>query len=412
MGNHIVSEKGGSEYVPARESEIQKVLAALKDEWAVDYTAELVRRPSINPPGDCTEVSLWVAQAFAHMGLGPRIVEGKPGRRNVVARIAGTGSGPSLCLASHMDVVNIGEKESWRYDPFSAYIDGGGVMWGRGSADSKGMLAGMMAATRAILASGIRLKGDLYLVAYVDDETAGHYGLRHVFNEGQVKTENLILGEATAFEIQHVFKARIWFELETIGRSAHGAFPDRGINAIDKTYKVIKAIRGIPLTLHPKLGADTVNIGMIHGGEQVNVVAGRCRTSFDIRWGPGRTSLDIRAAVQAALDRLKGEDPELIVGDMVVTEERDPLEFSTDNPLIRATQAAGKRLGREIGLGGWIASGELYFAYKAGHIMNGLVIGPGDPSQLHVCNEHIPIRELQEAARIYAVTALNVCGVA
>jgi acetylornithine deacetylase/succinyl-diaminopimelate desuccinylase-like protein len=274
------------------------------------------------------------------------------------------------------------------------------------------MLAGMMAATRAILASGIRLKGDLYLVAYVDDETAGHYGLRHVFNEGQAKTENLILGEATAFEIQHVFKARIWFELETVGRSAHGAFPDRGINAIDKAYKVIKAIRDIPLTSHPKLGSDTVNIGMIHGGEQVNVVAGRCRTSFDIRWGPGRTSLDIRAAVQAALDRLKGEDPELIVGDMVVTEERDPLEFSTDNPLIRATQAAGKRLGREIGLGGWIASGELYFAYKAGHIMNGLVIGPGDPSQLHVCNEHIPIRELQEAARIYAVTALNVCGVA
>ena len=412
MGNRAVNERGAPEYVPARESEIQKVLAALKDEWAVAYTAELVRRPSINPPGDYAEVSAWLEKAFADMGLEARVVEGQPGRRNVVARIAGAGGGPSLCLASHMDVVNIGEKGNWRYDPFSAHIDGDGVMWGRGSADSKGMLAGMMAATRAILASGIRLKGDLYLIAYVDDETAGHYGLRYVFNEGYAKAENMILGEATAFEIQYVFKARIWFELETIGRSAHGAFPERGINAIDKAYKVIKAIRGIPLTSHPKLGADTVNIGTIHGGEQVNVVAGRCRTSFDIRWGPGRTSRDIRAAVQAALDRLKGEDPELSIGDMVVTEERDPLEFPPDNPLIRATQAAGKRIGREIGLGGWIASGELYFAQKAGHIMNGLMIGPGDPSQMHVCDEHIPVRELQEAARMYAVTALNVCGVA
>ncbi len=388
-----------------------KVLAALQDEWAVNYTSELVRRLSVNPPGDYAAVSAWVVRAFAEMGLEPRTLEGEPGRTNVVARISGVGGGSSLCLASHTDVVNIGEAAKWRYDPFSAHIDGDGVMWGRGSADSKGMLAGMMAATRAILASGVRLRGDLYLVAYVDDETAGHFGLRHVFNEGLVKAENLILGEATLFEIQYVFKARIWFDLETIGRSAHGAFPERGINAIDKAYKVIEAIRGIPLTSHPKLGRDTVNIGKIQGGEQVNVVAGRCRTSFDIRWGPGRTSRDIRAAVQVALDSLKAEDPELVLGEMLVAEERDPLEFTPDNPLVRATQAAGKALGREIGLGGWYSSGELYPVYTAGHITNGLVIGPGEPWQAHAYDEHIPIKDLQEAARLYVLTAVNTCGV-
>ena len=412
MRNHAAGPKNVLGYIPVREGEMQKVLAALKDGWAVAYTAELVRRPSINPPGEYTAVSAWLVQAFTEMGLEPRVVEAQPGKKNVVARIAGTGGGPSLCLASHMDVVNIGEAGKWRYDPFSAHIDDDGVMWGRGSADSKGMLAGMMAATRAILASKLRLKGNLYLVAYVDDETAGHYGLRQVFKEGQAKAESLILGEATLFEIQYVFKARIWFDLETIGRSAHGAFPDRGLNAIDKAYKVIQAIRGIPLTSHPKLGRDTINIGMIHGGEQVNVVAGRCHTSFDIRWGPGRTSGDIRRAVKDALDRIKGEDPELVVGEMVVTEERDPLEFAPDNPLIRATQSAGKMLGREIGLGGWYSSGELYPVYSAGHIVNGLVIGPGEPWQAHAYDEHIPIRDLQEAARLYALTALNVCGVA
>ena len=345
MKDHAAGQKNVLGFSQVREDKMQKVLAALKNEWAVAYTAELVHRPSINPPGEYTAVSAWLAQAFTEMGLEPRVVEAQPGKKNVVARVGGAGGGPSLCLASHMDVVNIGEAGKWRYDPFSAHIDDGGVMWGRGSADSKGMLAGMMAAVRAILASKLRLKGDLYLVAYVDDETAGHYGLRQVFKEGQAKADNLILGEATLFEIQYVFKARIWFDLETIGRSAHGAFPERGLNAIDKAYKVIQAVRGIPLTSHPKLGRDTINIGMIHGGEQVNVVAGRCRTSFDIRWGPGRTSSDIRRAVQDALDRIKGEDPELVVGDMVVTEERDPLEFAPDNPLIRATQAAGTTFG-------------------------------------------------------------------
>ena len=390
----------------------RKVLTALRDNWVVNYTADLVRRPSVNPPGDYAAVSAWVAQAFAGMGLEPRTLEGEPRRTNVVARVPGAGGGPSLCLASHTDVVNVGEAAKWRYDPFSAHIDGDGVMWGRGSADSKGMLAGMMAATRAILESRVRLKGDLYLVAYVDDETAGHFGLRHVFNQGLVKAGNLVLGEATNFEIQYVFKARIWFDLETVGRSAHGAFPERGINAIDKAYRVIQAVRGIPLTSHPKLGRDSINIGMIYGGEQVNVVAGRCRTSFDIRWGPGRTSRDIRAAVQAALDRLKAEDPELVLGEMIVTEERDPLEFATDNPLVQATQAAGKALGREIGLGGWYSSGELYPVYTAGHIINGLVIGPGEPWQAHAYDERVPIKDLREAARLYALTALNTCGVA
>ena len=390
----------------------RKVLGALHDDWAVSYTAELVRRPSLNPPGDYAAVTAWVVEAWKAMGLTPQTVEGQPGRTNVVARIPGEGGGSSLCLAAHTDVVNIGEAGKWRYDPFSAHIDGEGVLWGRGGADSKGMLAGMMAAVRAILESGVRLQGDLYLVAYVDDETAGHYGLRHVFNQGLAQARNLVLGEATAFEIQYVFKARIWFELETVGRSAHGAFPERGINAIDKAYTVIQAIRGIPLTSHPKLGRDTINIGMIQGGEQVNVVAGRCRTSFDIRWGPGRTSRDIRAAVQAALDRLKAEDPELVLGDMVVTEERDPLEFAPDNPLVQATQAAGRALGREIGLGGWYSSGELYPVSTGGHIVHGLVIGPGEPWQAHAYDEHISVRELQEAARLYALTALNVCGTA
>lgn len=393
------------------ENGTQKVLDALNDEWAVNYTSEMVKRPSVNPPGDCTEVSKWAEQAFIEMGLEPEIVEGMPGHRNVVAHIPGTGGGPSLCLAAHMDVVNTGEEDKWKYPPFSAHIDNDGIMWGRGSADSKGMLACMMAATRGILASGVRLKGDLNLVAYTDDENAGHYGLRHVFEKGKLKTDNLILGEATAFEIQYVFKARIWFDLEIIGKASHGAFPERGINAIDKAYKVIEAIRSIPLNTHPKLGPDTVSIGMIQGGEQVNVVAGRCRVSFDIRWCPGRTSQDIRSEIKAVLDRLQEDDPDLSIGEMVVTEEKDPLEFPTDSALVLATQAAGKRFGREIGLGGWIASGELYFARTTDHITNGLVIGPGDPSQLHVCNEHIPIRELQEAARMYAVTALNFCGI-
>jgi succinyl-diaminopimelate desuccinylase len=388
-----------------------RVLAQVRDEVVVGYTQELVRRPSENPPGSYVEVAGWTEGAFRRMGLEDvTTVEGEPGRINVVGRIRGTTpEAPALCLASHTDVVRVGDRSKWRYDPFEPTIVDG-VMWGRGVADSKGMLAGMMAATGAIRESGLELEGDLYLCAYVDDETAGPMGLRYVFDEGHIKAESLVLGEATAFEIQYVFKSRIWFELDVIGRSAHGAFPERGINAIDKAMEVIRAIRGIDMGSHPVLGDGTVNVGTMRAGDQVNVVAGEATVAFDLRWGPPTSSAEVREWVNDALRVAEQADPELELGEMRVTEIREPLEFPTESPLIRALRRAGREAGgREIGLGGWYSSGELWPVWNGGHIRNGAVIGPGEPWQAHAYNEHIPVAELVEAAKLYALTVLHIC---
>lgn len=388
-----------------------RVLASLRGEVVVDYTRELVRRPSENPPGSYEEVAGWTVEEFRRMGLdNVTTVEGEPGRINVVACIRGSDrDATALCLASHTDVVSAGDHSKWRYDPFEPTIVDG-VMWGRGVADSKGMLAGMMAAAGAIRESGVELDGDLYLCAYVDDETAGPMGLRHVFDKGHIRADNLVLGEATAFEIQYVFKSRIWFELDIIGRSAHGAFPERGINAIDKAMGVIEAIRGIDMGSHPVLGGGTVNVGTMRAGDQVNVVAGEATVAFDLRWGPPTSSSEVRQWVDEALRAAEQSDPELELGEMRVTEIREPLEFPTESPLISALCRAGREVGgREIRLGGWYSSGELWPVWNGGHIRNGAVIGPGEPWQAHAYNEQIPVAELIEAAKLYALTALHIC---
>jgi acetylornithine deacetylase/succinyl-diaminopimelate desuccinylase-like protein len=95
---------------------------------------------------------------------------------------------------------------------------------------------------------------------------------------------------------------------------------------------------------------------------------------------------------------------------MNVTEIREPLEFPADSPLVAAMKAAGRAvLGREIGLGGWYSSGELWPVASAGHIKYGAVLGPGEPWQAHAYDERVPVQELVDAAGIYAVSALNVC---
>lgn len=389
----------------------ESILASVNADSVVGMTRELVRRPSVNPPGDYAAVADYAEAVMREAGLVDitRCI-GEPDRPNIIGRLPGAGGGPSFCLSSHMDVVDPGDPSAWRFPPFEARVEDG-VLWGRGSADSKGMLAGMLEAVRAIRASGIRLKGDLYLVAAVDDETAGRYGLRYPFEKGLVPARSAILGEATNFDVPHVFKGRIWFELDVMGKASHGAFPEDGVNAIEKACKVVQAVKGIPLPGHPRLGKDTISVGTIRGGKTVNVGAELCTPAFDIRWWPPLTSRDIRAKVREAAERVALKDGDFRVGEVRASEERDPLEFPESSGLIQAVRAACRAVrGKESGLIGWYSSGEIFHMFRNGNIGSGALFGPGEPWQAHAIDEHIPLKDLEDGAKVYALIALAMCG--
>ncbi len=388
----------------------ERILSCVDEKAVLEMTQELMRRPSINPPGDYYAVAEYVEEAMEGMGLDIERSEGESGRPNVIGLLWGTGRGPPFCLSSHMDVVDPGDTSSWRFPPFEARVEDG-VLWGRGSADSKGMLAGMLEAIQAIKNSGVKLKGDLYIVAAVDDETAGKFGLRYPFQQELIPARSAILGEATNFDIPHVFKGRMWFELDVFGKSSHGAMPQDGVNAIRKAYKIINAIYGIELRGHPRLGDDTINLGTIRGGEVVNVGPEECTPAFDIRWAPPLGSRDIREKVIDAVEKVLREDGEFRVGEIRASEERDSLEFSEDSPLIQAINSSCHRV-REKGSGliGWYSSGEIFHMFKGGHIDTGTLFGPGEPWQAHAIDERISVKDLVDGAKVYALTTLSMCG--
>jgi len=388
----------------------ERILARVSRDSVVGMTRELVRRPSVNPPGDYAAVADEAERLMREVGLVDiRRSIGEPGRPNIVGRLPGAGGGPAFCLSSHMDVVDPGDLSAWKYPPFEARVEDG-VLWGRGTADSKGMLAGMLEAVRAIRESGVRLRGDLWFVAAVDDETAGRYGLRYPFEKGLVPARAAILGEATNFDVPHVFKGRIWFELDVLGKASHGAFPDDGVNAIEKAGDVIRAVKGIALPGHPRLGKDTVSVGTIRGGKVVNVGAELCTPAFDIRWWPPLKSRDIRAKVKEAAEGA-AEKGGFRVSDLRASEERDPLEFSEGSGLVRAVRAACKAVrGREAGLIGWYSSGEIFHMHRNGNIEAGALFGPGEPWQAHAIDEHITLKDLEEGAMVYALIAMQMWG--
>lgn len=389
-----------------------RVLDSIDRDRLVQQTLELIRFPSINPPGDYTAVAGWVRAELSALGLEPEDVCGEAGRPNIVVRIPGTGGGHNLCLSSHMDVVSPGDRARWKHDPFEGVLRDG-VIHGRGVADSKGMLAAMLEAVRAILTCGVKLRGDLYFVAAVDDETAGRYGLRYAFETGKVDSPYVILGEATGFGICHLFKGRIWIRLEVLGTASHSAYPERGVNAIAKAAKILHALYDTDFGAHPILGPSTCNVGLIEGGQQLNVLPESCRFTVDIRWGPPLTSRDIRQRVEAAIEKVRRADPEVRVAEWQVTEERDPLVFPEDSALISAIRDAGQRVfERPLPSAGWYSSGEVFHINRLGGLAAGVLLGPGVGWAAHAPNESLDVADLVDGARLYALTALGVCGLA
>lgn len=168
----------------------ERVLQSLDESYTIDLLCKLISFPSYFP--NYEEIAAFVESEMKRYGLDV-FVKGDSGtgqvqsqalaeralvytdeygeamgrpwtRPNVVGSIQGTGGGPTLIVRAHTDVVPAYNRDLWKTDPFVATeIDG--MLYGRGAADAKGSLAAMMAATRAIKESGLRLGGNLLLVA-------------------------------------------------------------------------------------------------------------------------------------------------------------------------------------------------------------------------------------------------------
>src|SRR5262249_38353229 len=139
-------------------------------ESAVRHLAELIRIDTTNPPGRETPAAEYLGDLFDQAGLAPVLVGAEPERKNVVARLQGTGEKPPLLLAAHLDVVPA-EPSAWTHPPFSGEIHDG-YLWGRGAIDMKQMAVMSALVLIRLKEEGIRPKRDL-IFAGVADEEAG-----------------------------------------------------------------------------------------------------------------------------------------------------------------------------------------------------------------------------------------------
>lgn len=222
----------------------------------VNLLADLIRFETVNtgvmPTGSelplCRHLRDWLASE----GIASQILESGENRGNLVARLPGTGGGPSLMYMGHIDVVPVENADQWRFPPFSGTVADGRI-WGRGAADMKDMVAAELMALVLLRRAGIPLRGDLIVASAADEETGGAYGFGwlaehapetiradYAINEGGGRP--IPIPGGLAYSIDTGEKGRLELRITLCGKATHAASPWQGNNVSFKLGEVLRRL--------------------------------------------------------------------------------------------------------------------------------------------------------------------------
>ena len=390
----------------------EKVLNKIDHQGLIELTQRLIQFQTINPPADYSEIAPYLQKVLSDTGMETHILEGTPGKKNAFALWRGSSAKKVLLLSGHTDVVPAGDLKQWEHDPFKGEIHND-WLWGRGSVDMKAAIAAQIFAAKAVIESKIPLSSSFMLGFTVDDETAGPWGMKYAIEKGLPsigwpKPTAHVLGEANDLNLTGSFKGRLWVRASTKGKSAHGGEPGLGVNAIDQMIRLIERFRTITSLTHPLMGRDTLNLGILQGGQKVNIVPDTCTAHFDMRMCAPGTADGYEKKMKEMIANLKKEDLTFETSEFEIYEKRDPIEMDPSHPVLDTFKESIRSVcKKEPHYFGSLSAGDLYHTMKNG--IPGAWIGPGDPKLLHQANERIRVDDIIEAAEIYALLILRYC---
>jgi acetylornithine deacetylase/succinyl-diaminopimelate desuccinylase-like protein len=404
---------------PVRESDVLKALGAWEHEL-VEFARELVATPSPNPPGDERKVADRARSEMERLGYPDvRVVAMDPGRPNLVAEIGGAGDGPTLMFNSHLDTKPAGNLAEWSPGPYDPVIRDG-VLHGLGSADMKGAVAAMVYAGAALLQAGAP-PGKLRVILTADEEAGSRFGARFLAGRPDLQADSVLVGEPTGMDTGWAYVAVAsrgisCFRIIARGTQMHSSLSDStpSVNASVKLAQVLARMSSDfrpTYPINPRVpGRPTVNLGVtLSGGIYYGIYPGHAEFGVDVRTIPGMTLAGLQADVNAFLDELRKQDPELDVT-MEPLPELEWLPASSidpAHPLVVAAQGAGRDvLGREVPVATMPAFTDGAYWQAAGSACIP-AFGPGTLLVAHRPNESIAVAEIVDAARIYALTALR-----
>lgn len=400
----------------------EKVIQAVDSNEVLELVKKLISIPSHTGLEEKEiKVAEYLYELFQSEGIDSYLQEVQDGRSNVIATLKGSQNGRSLMLNGHIDTV----PPLAMKNPFSP-IERDGKLYGRGSTDMKSGVATMAYALIVLKRLGIQLKGDLVFAGVIDEESSRSAGTNYIVQHGP-KTDLAIVGEPTSLHPVVAHKGINYYEVTFTGEAVHSSVPENGANAISAAADFIKLIDEELATTyrqikHPFVTSPTVTMNLIQGGSKGNMahltdpdsaiagtVADTCKVYLDVRYTPYQTSEDITKDIEKYA-KLVEEKRAKIKSDVKLFLPHPAMEIASDHDLVKSVQKNIKEATGEnkpiTGATYWGDSGLLNSI--AG--IPTLLFGPGDIGCAHSDNEFIESSHIAPAATIYALTALEMCG--
>ena len=388
----------------------------------VRFLQALIQVPTDTPPGNNTPHALRAADLIEAMGIPVERHEvpqaevqaaGLETITNLVARRSYGAGGLTVAMNAHGDVVPPGE--GWTKDPYGGEVENGQI-YGRAAAVSKCDFSTFTFATRALEAVAKPSRGGIELVFTYDEEFGGEVGPAWLLKKGLLKPD-LMIAAGFSYQVVTAHNGCLQMEVTVHGKMGHAAIPETGIDALQGANAVLTALFA-QNTLYKQISSRVdgikhpyLNVGMINGGTNTNVIPGKVVLKLDRRMIPEEDPVQVEASIRkviadAAASFNQGRTDEGIQIDikrMLLARALTPLPGN--KPLVEALRRnASDLFGEPIAACGTPLYTDVRLFGEAG--IPGVIYGAGPRTVLESnakrADEHLSLEDLRRATKVVA----------
>lgn len=364
--------------------------------------ARLIAFPTVSRDSNLKLIA-YIQERLNEYGIESRLVHNEEGTKaNLLATIGPMVEG-GVVLSGHTDVVPIDDQD-WHSDPFSL-VEKDGKLFGRGTCDMKCFIATSLAALPDMIAADLPVP--LHFAFSYDEEVgcAGVPSLIKLIREELPLPKAVIVGEPTDMKVVTAHKGVTAVTAVITGKEAHSSQTQLGYSAIMAAGKLIQFVGGMTAENDSGSNKDsnfepdhtTMTVNVIHGGTALNILAGHCEMTWDIRSLPGDDA-------QQYIDRFTTYCNETVLPDMRKTAPNSDITINVraGTPALQfETDSEAERLCRQ--LTGDNAVRAASYAAEAGQFqeagLSTVICGPGSIAQAHQPNEFITLEQVELGTR-------------
>ena len=364
-----------------------------------NFLKEVLGLTTVNPPGEERLLAEFLAEYSRRHGLQSMVLSENLQRANVKVSLPGERKNARLILNGHLDTVPVGDPSKWNTNPYVPEESNGRV-YCRGASDMKGGLCAMLYAMKILKEENYTPAETIHFYGTYDEESMG-LGAAQIASEISAEKDALLfISEPTGNEVSIASKGAIWLEVKSTGKTAHGAYSEEGINAIESLLEFISEMKSLlPDGTNEYLGKNTLQLTMVSGGVKTNVIPDHAMAHLDIRLIPETDGHWFLEEMNMLLEDFNARGKAVITMDIL--NYRDPVSVKKDHAAVKLLQRAHEETTGEAAK----ICGTNFFSdasiFRKTATIPTVLYGPGEMREAHIPNESLDLDKYYQAITTY-----------